>query len=231
MRIWCSFTAKTGSIFTVILGISLCLFDELNVFACIIKEKHLLKLCSLSVCHMPNTSWGNTARRGEWNLLFPEASVHKHTQTHTQTDYCFFFFLSSSILGVCGAALANQDSQVPKQIFPFWKTRRMLFVYPPASSITLSLVCLTFRTHDLIFCLVALQICKLMPQLSAEAACGGEFIKPPCLNPPRERVWAHITERRHPWQESVCVCVCACVCVCVCTCDATVKGTICSMWQ
>ena len=91
MRIWCSFTAKTGSIFTVILGISLCLFDELNVFACIIKEKHLLKLCSLSVCHMPNTSWGNTARRGEWNLLVPEASVHKHTQTHTQTDYCFFF--------------------------------------------------------------------------------------------------------------------------------------------
>ena len=151
------------------------------------------------------------------------------TQTHTNTHtnrLLFFFFLSSSILGVCGAALANQDSQVPKQIFPFWKTRRMLFVYPPASSITLSLVCLTFRTHDLIFCLVALQICKLMPQLSAEAACGGEFIKPPCLNPP-----ANVCERTSQNDGIPGKKVCACVCVraCVCTCDATVKGTICSM--
>lgn len=34
------------------------------------------------------------------------------------------------------------------------------------------------------FCLVALQICKWTPQLSAETSCGAEFIKLPCVCTP-----------------------------------------------
>lgn len=124
------------------------------------KEKRLLKLCTLSAC-LPYAEHQlrYTVKRRVCNLLSLRHPC-KHTHTHR-----LFFFKHLGILCCCAG----------KSRFPSTKTifhledGTQVFVYSLLHSITPSLVCLTFHTHDLIFCLVALQICKLMPQLSAEA--------------------------------------------------------------
>lgn len=171
MCIWCPFTVKTNAIFNVILGIShvwssqcVCMHN---------KEKRLLKLCTVCVCHICWTPVEVHSEKKSVKAAVPQGIT---AHTHADTNTLLFSLKHLGILCCCAG----------KSRFPSTKTifhlidGTQLFVYSLLHSITSSLVCLTFHTHDLIFCLVALQICKLMPQLSAEAACGVEFIKPPC---------------------------------------------------
>ncbi len=161
MHIWCSFPVKTNAIFNVVLGIC----RVCSKFVCMhSKEKRLLKLCTLSAClSYAERQLRYTVKRRVCNLL--SLGHHcKHTYTHTHTHTLFFL----KHLGFLCCCAGKSKFPSTKTIFHL-EEETQIFVYSLLHSITPSLVCLTFHTHDLIFCLVALQIRKLMPQLSAEA--------------------------------------------------------------
>lgn len=214
---WWSFTAGITTMCIVIICIyrPICL-GLINLHSCIIKKNCLLKVCTLCFCCRLSTVWGTQQKEECVTCRFPKVPVH--TLTYACTNTLLFSLKHLGLLCCCAG----------KSRFPSTKTifhledGTQVFVYS-LHSITPSLVYLTFHTHDLILCLVALQICELMLQLSAEAACGVEFIKPTCPlcvyvctwqndGIPGKKVWV-------------------CMCVCVYICDATVKGTICSVWQ
>lgn len=148
-------------------------FDLVNVFACIIKKSTCANFqLGLSVFA---THLRYTAKRRVCKLPCLRG-ISAQTHTYACKHIVVFPQTSWDLKLLCWQIKTPKH---PKTIFHS-EDGTQVFVYSLLHSITPSSVCLTFHTHGLIFYLVALQICKLMPQLSAEAACGVEFIKPAC---------------------------------------------------
>lgn len=137
------------------------------------KEKHLRKLSTRSKCVCHQLRY--TAKRRVCKLPCLRG-ISAQTHTYARKHIVVFPQTSWDLELLCWQIKTPKH---PKTIFHS-EDGTQVFVYSLLHSITPSSVCLTFHTHGLIFYLVALQICKLMPQLSAEAACGVEFIKPAC---------------------------------------------------